>query len=139
MSEKIGYPNPNYTEEDVGRAPVQLEQTIDADEIVIIHPGEYRELCSKAAALDILSASLHRTGEVNDDLVWAVTGAKAEPEVEKLKKEIADRFDWYWREKNRADKLQEHVDALEIRLKEMQEQLNAMSPAVEEEDNHGQN
>lgn len=80
MSEKRGYPNPNYTEKDIGLEPIELNAQICIDD------KEYRELCQKAAALDILTAdikskidtgSTNRYDLVNDSIVLAVTGMGA--------------------------------------------------------------
>ena len=76
MSEKRGYPNPNYTEKDIGLEPIELNAQICIDD------EEYRELVSKAAALDILTADLKAKIDygyssynlVDDDLVLAITG-----------------------------------------------------------------
>ena len=97
MSEKRGYPNPNYNEEDI-LPGVPLEVKAD----VMIDDKDYRELVSKAAALDILTADLkrkidygHSYSLVDDDLVLAVTGmnvyqAKKKAEEEAAKKDAEE-------------------------------------------------
>lgn len=77
---KRGYPNPNFTEEDI-REGVPLEMNAE----ILIDEKEYRELCQKAAALDILTADIKAKIDygcsdysiINDDLVLAVTGMGA--------------------------------------------------------------
>lgn len=66
---KRGYPNPNYTDEDI-QDGIPLEMNAE----IMIDDKEYRELVAKAAALDILTAHINATGKVNDDVVYAVTG-----------------------------------------------------------------
>ena len=98
MSEiKRGYPNPNYTDEDIGQPPVEMKEEITIDETVIISPEKFEELCSKAAALDILTADIKRKIDygygyslVDDDVVLAVTGMntyKAMKDAEKKAEE----------------------------------------------------
>ena len=123
MEEKRGYPNPNYTDEDVMAEPVEVKEEITIDETVVISPDKFERLCAKAAALDILTASIRRKGEVNEDIVWAVTGAEPDTVVEKLKKEVSERFDWYWREKQKAEALEARICKLEVANKELEEIL----------------
>lgn len=64
-----GYPVPNCPEEAHHEdLPVEITAQIQLDD------DKYRELCTKAAALDILTAHINATGKVNDDVVYAVTG-----------------------------------------------------------------
>ena len=126
MNVKRGYPNPNYTEEDILSGKVteeDFEELMDPG-LVMVETDHYEELVAKAAALDILTASIRRKGEVNADIVWAVTGAQADPEIEKAKKESSERFDWYWREKQRADQLHEENEKLKRKLAEAECSLN---------------
>ena len=113
MSEKRGYPNPNYTDEDVMAEPVEVKEEITIDETVVISPDKFERLCAKAAALDILTAAVSRKGEVNADIVWAVTGASADTVVQNLKKDAAQKLDWYWNEKQKVEKLEARVAQLE--------------------------
>ena len=79
MSEKRGYPNPNYTDKDVG-----LEQ-LEVNAQIMIDDNEYREMVAKATAFDILTADLKAKIDcgcssydlINDSLVLAVTGMGA--------------------------------------------------------------
>ena len=96
MNEVRGYPNPNYSDRDVGLPPIEMNAQICIDD------NEYRELVSKAAALDILTADLkrkidygHSYSLVDDDLVLAVTGmnvyqAKKKAEEEAAKKDTEE-------------------------------------------------
>ena len=121
MSEiKRGYPNPNYTEEDILTGKVTEENFLETEpNIVIVELNHYEELVSKAAALDILTASMTRTGKVDDDVVWAVTGAKVDSEIEKLRKEKDDAWNIYWKEHNRAEDLRKKLCEAEEKLKVM--------------------
>lgn len=93
-----------------------------AEETYIEVPlSRYDELMSKSTAFDILTSALKRKGEINDDIVWAVTGVEVEPEIEKLKKESSERFNWYWQQKERADKLQNTVKELTKVIEDMQQ------------------
>ena len=63
MSEKRGYPNPDYTEEDVLEVKADLR----------IDDNEYRELCYKAAALDILAARIKARRTTPDSTSAGIT------------------------------------------------------------------
>lgn len=140
MSEKIGYPNPNYTEEDIGPAPMELHEEITAEEIVIISPEKFEELCSKAAALDILTAHINKTGKVDDDIVFAVTGTT---DI-KVQNKADDYYRWWCETREERDKLKEKVAQLDHARNELIEILkqNHIGPyadqAEDEEENHGQ-
>ena len=108
MSEKRGYPNPNYTDEDVMIEPTEVKEEITIDETVIISPEKFEQLCSKAAALDILTADIKRKIDyghpyslVDDDVVLAVTGMstyRAMKEEEKKAAAEAEKVDGVDRE-----------------------------------------
>jgi len=144
MEEKRGYPNPNYTDEDVMSEPLEVKEEITIDETVVISPDKFEKLCAKAAALDILTSSIQRSGEVKDDIVLAVTGALPNHDIEKLKKENSNNWDYYWKEKQKVDALKAKCSQLEIARKELIEILkqNKIGPyadqAEEEEESHGQ-
>ncbi len=75
MAQVRGYPNPNYTEQDI------LPQ-VELNAMVTLDDKEYQKLCAKAAAFDILTSDIKSkidTGIsdynlVNDSVVLAVTG-----------------------------------------------------------------
>lgn len=74
---KRGYPNPNYTDEDVGGEYVN-------EPTVTLPASLFFELSSKATALDIIAADIKANidakksySRVNDSLVMAVTGMNA--------------------------------------------------------------
>ena len=79
MGEKRGYPNPNYSDQDIGMEQLEVNAQICIDD------KEYRELCQKAAVLDILTADLKAKIDygcsdynmIDDSLVLAVTGMGA--------------------------------------------------------------
>ena len=95
MSEKRGYPNPNYTEEDIMEG---LPLEVNAE--VMIDDEEYRELVSKAAAFDIITAEIKSKIDydncsnyalVDDDFILQVTGMaayKRRKEWEKAQKNV---------------------------------------------------
>lgn len=96
---KRGYPNPNYTEEDILTGKVTEEDFLELDPgLVTVEADHYEELVSKAAALDILTAdikSLIDSGEsgyglINDSLVLAVTGMGAYQRKKKMEEEKKD-------------------------------------------------
>lgn len=74
---KRGYPNPNYTDEDVGSEYVN-------EPTVTLPASLFFELSSKALALDIITEDIKANidakksySRVNDSLVMAVTGMNA--------------------------------------------------------------
>ena len=95
MSEKRGYPNPNYTEEDI-LPGAQLEMKAE----VMLDDKDYRELVVKAAFFDLITANIKGSidygdhyNDVDTDLVLALTGMdvyKAQKKAEKKEKESED-------------------------------------------------
>ena len=74
---KRGYPNPNYSDEDVGGEYVN-------EPTVTLPASMFFELSSKATALDIIAADIKANidakksySRVNDSIVMAVTGMNA--------------------------------------------------------------
>ena len=74
MAQGRGYPNPNYTDEDVEREYVK-------EPTVTLPASLFFELSSKALALDIITEDIKANidakksySRVNDSLVMAVTG-----------------------------------------------------------------
>ena len=130
MSEKRGYPNPNYTEEDVlPGVPLEVNsELILSDELI--------EFIQKAAALDILSAAVKATGKVDDDLVRAITGTLTdEPMVPK--KEADNYWGYYMNAKAEKDKLSKQVAELQQAKAELTEILrqNHVGPFAETAEN----
>ena len=140
MSEKRGYPNPDYTDEDVMSEPVEVKEEITIDETVVISPEKFEQLCSKAAALDILTAHIKKTGKVDDDIVFAVTGTT---DI-KVQNKADDYYRWWCETRDERDKLKEKVAQLDHARNELIEILkqNKIGPyadqAEEEEESHGQ-
>lgn len=73
---KRGYPNPNYSDEDVGEYVKEPTVTLPA--------SLFFELASKASGLDIITADIKANidakksySRVNDSIVMAVTGMNA--------------------------------------------------------------
>lgn len=114
---------------------VQLE--ID-DGTVVISAAEYRELVSKAAALDILTAWIRKTGGVNEAVVRAVTGTFQEKEM--VPRSDADAYwGFYMDAKKKADDLSAKVATLEhanVELRELIRQ-NGIGQAEEEDGGNG--
>jgi len=138
MSEKRGYPNPNYTEEDLASEPLELKEEIELEEMVIISPEKFEQLCSKAAALDILTAHIKKTGKVDDDIVFAVTGTT---DI-KIQTKADDYYKWWCETREERDKLKEKVAQLDHARNELIEILkqNKIGPYANqaEEEHHGQ-
>lgn len=140
MEEKRGYPNPNYTDEDVMSEPLEVKEEITIDETVVISPDKFEKLCAKAAALDILTAHIKKTGKVNDDIVFAVTGTT---DI-KVQNKADDFYKWWCEAREERDKLKEKVAQLDHARNELIEILkqNKIGPyadqAEEEEESHGQ-
>lgn len=136
MSEKRGYPNPNYTDEDVMAETLEVKEAITIDETVVISPDKFEKLCAKAAALDILTASIQRSGEVKDDIVLAVTGALPNHDIEELKKENSNNWGYYWKEKQKTEALEAKLAQLEHAKKELEEILrqNKIGPFADQAD-----
>lgn len=106
MSEKRGYPNPNYTEGDILESiPMEVKTELLLDDQLI-------EFIQKAALFDCLANTIRITGKVDDDVVKAITGAIAE--VEMVPKKDADNYwRYYMREQDKTKELQEKVATLE--------------------------
>lgn len=119
MSEKRGYPNPDYTEEDVLEVKAALQ----------IDDNEYRELCYKAAALDILTARIKTKGKIEEEVVYACTGTN-----ETDQENDAQRYErWYNNEFSKNCRLTKENDELKEQIRKLQEQVNQLLPAVEDE------
>lgn len=123
MSEKRGYPNPNYTEDDV---MTEEEAILEEVGLVTLPVDHYEMLVSKAAALDILTADLKRRGSVNDDIVLAVTGAIPDHEIQEALKDKDQAWGFYWKEKNKVQELQEKTEELQRKLSQAESQLNEL-------------
>ena len=119
MSEiKRGYPNPNYTEKDmIGLKELpELPELPELHADIMIDDDDYRELVSKAAALDILAAHIKATGSINDDVVYAVTGLTGIQNDGETKKYA----DWWHEECRENEKLKARIAELELQIHEMQ-------------------
>ena len=118
MAEVRGYPNPNYTEEDVMADGEILEEI----GLVTIETDHYEELVSKAAMFDCLASAIKLTGKVNDDVVKAITGTLTDqPMVPQ--KEADQYWGYYTKESEKNRKLEEKVAQLERSRKELIEIL----------------
>ena len=106
MSEKRGYPNPNYTEDDIMPGiPMEVKTELIMDDQLI-------EYIQKAAMFDCLATAIRLTGHVDDDVVKAITGTVAKEEM--VPKKDADNYwRYYMREQDKTKELQEKVAALE--------------------------
>ena len=136
MNEKRGYPNPNYTEEDIPTGKVTEENFLElAPEIVTINTDHYEELVAKAAALDILTSYIQKTGKIDDEIVKAVTGTLAkEPMVPK--KEVDEVWSYYNRLNDEKEKLKcknADLSRANTELKEILRQ-NHIGPYAEDQE-----
>lgn len=119
MNEKRGYPNPDYTEEDVLEVKAALQ----------IDDNEYRELCYKAAALDILAARIKATGKIEEEVVYACTGTNDTDQ-----ENDARQYErWYHDESSKNFRLARENEELKEQIQKLQEQVNQLLPAVEDE------
>ena len=116
MSEVRGYPNPNYTEDDI-----MTEEEMEELGMVYVDLEHYEELVSKAAKFDILAENIHSTGRVDDDVVRAVVNVTPEEAVQKLSGEKDRAWNAYWQEFERSKELREKLALAE-------DQLNALQP-----------
>lgn len=140
MSEiKRGYPNPNYTENDI-LTEEEAELLADVG-LVTIDADHYEELVSKAAALDILTSCIQITGKVDDDIVKAVTGTIAKVDMVP-KTEVDEVWSYYTHKEEENSKLKQEIASLTRANSELKEILrqNKIGPYADqgEEDNHGQ-
>lgn len=128
MSEiKRGYPNPNYTDGDI---LTEKEAELLADvNLVTIDADHYEELVSKAAALDILTADLKKRGSVNDEVVWAVTGADPDRGIKDALKDEDQAWSLYWKAQKRLEELEKELADAKIALQNLER---------EKEEDHGQ-
>jgi hypothetical protein len=118
MSEKRGYPNPNYTEEDVMADGEILEEI----GLVTLEPDHYEELVSKAAMLDCLASAIKSMGKVDDDVVKAITGTLSDQPIVP-KKEADNYWSYYTRESAKNRELESKVSQLERARNELIEIL----------------
>lgn len=127
MSEKRGYPNPDFTEEDVlSSEPMELKAEMILDDQLI-------EYIQKSALYDCLAAAVKLTGEVNEDLVKAITGNLQQEEL--VPKKDADSY-WnlYVQEVSATKILKERIASLERDNKGLKEILrqNKVGPYADQ-------
>jgi len=139
---KRGYPNPNYTEEDI-LTEEEAELLADVG-LVTIDADHYEELVSKAAAHDILTGYIRITGKVDDEIVKAVTGTIAKVEMVP-KTEVDEVWGYYHHKISEIDKLKQEIASLTKANSELKEVLRqnkigpyANQPEEDKEDNHGE-
>ena len=134
---KRGYPNPNYTAEDIQETAEELD----------LHPGyvtieadRYDAMVSKAAALDILTSYIQSTGNVDGEIVKAVTGTIVKVEMVP-KTEVDDVWKYYTSKSSECDKLKNEIASLvrdNRELKAILQQNGIGVYADQEEDDHGE-
>ena len=126
MSEVRGYPNPNYTEKDIlPGVPVEVRSELILDDQLI-------QYIQKAAMFDCLACAVKLTGEVDDDLVKAITGNLTQEEM--VPKKDADNYwNYYMREQKKTKELEEKVASLEHARMELTEIIkqNHIGPYAE--------
>ena len=119
MNEKRECTNPDCIEGGV----FQMESEVLMDD------NEYRELCDKAAALDILTARIKSQGKIEEEVVYACTGTN-----ETDQENDAQRYErWYNNEFSKNCRLTKENDELKEQIRKLQEQINQLLPAVEDE------
>lgn len=79
MTEKRGYPNPNYSDRDV-----DTFEPLEVNAQIMIDDKDYRELVVKAALFDLISATIkgridrnYHYAVVDSDFIMAITGMDA--------------------------------------------------------------
>ena len=126
MCEKRGYPNSNYTEEDIlPGIPMEVKSELILDDQLI-------QYIQKAAMFDCLASAVKLTGEVDDDLVKAITGNLSQEEM--VPKKDADNYwSYYMREQKKTKELEEKVASLEHAREELTEIIrqNHIGPYAE--------
>ena len=124
MSEVRGYPNPNYTEQDI-LPTCEIKSDLILDDQLI-------EFIQKAAMFDCLASAIKLTGKVDDDLVKAITGNLSQEEMVP-KKEADNYWSYYMRAQQEAKELEEKVASLEHARDELTEILkqNHIGPYAE--------
>ena len=105
--EKQGYPNPDYTENDIGQV---LESGVF--EICMDH---YEELVRKATVHDILVSVMKAHGTVSDDVLTAVLGVEMDEALKAARAEESHAWDMYFKVKEERDQFR---TALESKVKE---------------------
>lgn len=130
MSEKRGYPNPNYTEEDI-MTEEEMEELLESG-LVPVDADHYEELVAKAAALDILASHIKSTGHVNEAVVKAVTGTVESQEMVP-KKEVDSVWGYYQRVSDEKEKLKNELASMKKAREELIEILrqNNIGPYAE--------
>lgn len=135
---KKGYPNPNYTDEDV---ITEEEAILEEVSLVTLPVDHYEMLVSKAAAHDILTGYIQITGKVDDELVKAVTGTIAKVDMVP-KTEVDEVWAYYINKNEENSKLKQEIASLTSANRELKEILrqNKIGPYADKdkEDNHGQ-
>ena len=127
MSEKRGYPNPNYTEGDIMPGiPMEVRTELLLDDQLV-------EYIQKAAMFDCLASTIKTTGKIDDDVVRALTGTNDPKEHE----DIIMYRSWYNSEKQKNEELQKEIERLEIMVEDLQKPAEdpkeAEGPTGEEE------
>ena len=124
MSEKRGYPNPNYTEGDILESiPMEVKTELLLDDQLV-------EYIQKAAMFDCLAGTIKTMGKVDEEVVRALTGTLDPKENEEL-----EQFRRWWHEerdeneklKNTINRMGEEVDNLRRKLSEAEDLLNDMN------------
>jgi len=120
---KCGYPNPNYTEDDIMTEEAFLEET----GMVCVDLDHYDQLVTKAAMFDCISSTIKSMGKVEPEVLRALTGT-LDP---KENAEIEQYRNW-WHSENEKNTnlvkqneiLREQRDELQRKLSEAEDLLN---------------
>lgn len=106
------------------------ECELTGEEMISIPLSRFEELFAKAMSLDILKATLRRKGEVNNDIVWAVTGADPSLPIKDLK----DKADTYW---GYYSKEKEKSERLEAEVADLKRHIATLMPDEEDQEEGG--
>ena len=119
MSEKRGYPNPNYTEGDILEGiPMEVKTELILDDQLV-------EYIQKSAMFDCLAATIKAMGKIDADVVRALTGTFDPKENEEL-----EQFrSWWHQERDENERLKKKIERLEIMLEDLQKPAEEPKPA----------
>lgn len=109
--EKHGYPNPNYTEQDIITGKVTEEDFLEfAPLLVTINTDQYEELVRKSERLEILSNVMKAHGTVDSEVLVAVLGNEIDEAVQAAKNDMDYTWKMYKELKTKHDALLKTLD-----------------------------
>lgn len=120
MSEKRGYPNPDFTAEDVlVGEPMEIKSEVILDDQMI-------EYIQKSALFDCLTSAIRSMGRVDDELVQAITGTWDVKEASEAKQ----YSEWWRQERKKNEELVKENNRMKCEMVELQKQILELLPDV---------